>query len=70
MDNDNNRTECILEGHLQFMRDYVAKDEAWNKATVDRFLASRLDQQGKYPLQHQKRSSGILARLRAIGDCR
>jgi hypothetical protein len=41
------RTECILEGHLQFMRDYVARDEARNKATVDRFLQHRLNQQGK-----------------------
>jgi hypothetical protein len=47
VDNDNGRTECILEGHLQFMRDYVARDEARNKVTVERFLARRLDQQGK-----------------------
>jgi hypothetical protein len=44
---ENDRTECILEGHLQFMRDFVGRDEARNKATLNRFLASRLRQQGK-----------------------
>ena len=47
MDNDNGRAECISEGHLQFMREFVRRDEERNKATLDRFLAGRLDQQGK-----------------------
>ena len=46
----NDRTECILEGHLQFMRDFVARDEARNKATVDRFLAGKLSQKVKHGL--------------------
>jgi hypothetical protein len=39
---DNDRTECISESHLQFMRDYVARDEAICKATLEKFLQKRL----------------------------
>jgi hypothetical protein len=40
-------TECISEAHLQFMRDYVAREEKLAKATVDRFLTTKLKQKGK-----------------------
>jgi hypothetical protein len=38
---ENDRTECILEGHLQFMRDYCAREEESCRKTLERFLKSR-----------------------------
>jgi hypothetical protein len=38
---DNDRAEVISESHLQFMRDYVTREEKLAKATVDRFLRER-----------------------------
>jgi hypothetical protein len=35
---DNDRAEVISESHLQFMRDYVAREEKLARASVDRFL--------------------------------
>jgi hypothetical protein len=34
--------ECISEGHLEFMREFVRRDEERSKATLDRFLRERL----------------------------
>jgi hypothetical protein len=39
---ESDRVECISEGHLQFMRDFIARDEAVCKATLERFLAGKL----------------------------
>ena len=38
---DNEQAECISESHLQFMRDYVAREEAMCKAALERFLAGK-----------------------------
>jgi hypothetical protein len=38
---DNEQAEVISESHLQFMRDYVAREEKLAKATVERFLRAR-----------------------------
>jgi hypothetical protein len=38
---DNDRAEVISESHLQFMKDYVAREEKLAKATVERFLRER-----------------------------
>jgi hypothetical protein len=40
-DRDNDRVECISEGHLQFMREYIRYEEETAKATLDRFLRER-----------------------------
>jgi hypothetical protein len=37
----NDRAEVISENHLQFMRDYVAREEKLAKAAVERFLRER-----------------------------
>jgi hypothetical protein len=41
---ENDRIECISEGHLQFMREYVLYEEERSKATLDRFLTGKLRQ--------------------------
>jgi hypothetical protein len=38
---DSDVAEVISESHLQFMRDYVAREEKLAKATVERFLRER-----------------------------
>jgi hypothetical protein len=38
---DNDRAEVISESHLQFMREYVAREEKLSRASVDRFLRER-----------------------------
>jgi hypothetical protein len=43
--------ECISDGHLQFMKDFILRDELKNKATLDRFLAARLKQRDKVSLK-------------------
>jgi|HubBroStandDraft_4_1064222.scaffolds.fasta_scaffold2432236_1 hypothetical protein len=40
---DDERAERISESHLQFMRDYVARDEVICKAALERFLQQRLN---------------------------
>ena len=39
---ENDRVECILEGHLHFMREYVRKENESAQKTLDRFLKERL----------------------------
>jgi hypothetical protein len=38
---DSDVAEVISESHLQFMRDYVAREEKLAKASVERFLSGR-----------------------------
>jgi hypothetical protein len=42
MTTEGERLECISEGHLQFMRGYIRREEASANATLDRFLARKL----------------------------
>jgi hypothetical protein len=44
---DNDVAEVISESHLQYMRDYVAREEKLAKATLDRFLTTKLKQRDK-----------------------
>jgi hypothetical protein len=40
---DNNITECISESHLQFMRDFIEREEVASRKTLDLFLAEKLN---------------------------
>ncbi len=51
---DNDRAECISESHREFMRAYIEREEERSKATLERFLAGRLSQQGKSSLRSGK----------------
>src|ERR1700730_4525653 len=57
---DTDRAECISEGHLQFMREYIRREEETGKGTLDRFLAGRLLQRGKYAEPPQRGCTGIV----------
>jgi hypothetical protein len=39
---DSDRAECISEGHLQFMREYIRHEEAIRQVTLDRFLREKV----------------------------
>jgi hypothetical protein len=41
---DNDVTECISESHLQFMRDFIEREEVASRKTLDLFLAEKLKQ--------------------------
>jgi hypothetical protein len=45
---DNDVAEVISEHHLQFMREYVAREEKLARACVERFLRERKPQCGAY----------------------
>jgi hypothetical protein len=46
---DNDRLECISEAHLQFMREYIRREEVASKKTLDLFLAGKLSQRKASP---------------------
>jgi hypothetical protein len=41
---DNDRLECISESHLQYMREFIRREEVASKKTLDLFLAEKLKQ--------------------------
>jgi len=45
---NNGQAECISESHLQFMRDYVAREEKLAKATVEAWLQLKVQQAEQY----------------------
>jgi hypothetical protein len=47
---ENDRVECISESHLQFIRAFIMHEEKVAKATLDRFLAAKLNK----PLDNSK----------------
>jgi hypothetical protein len=40
--NQDGRAECISESHLQFMRDFIEREEVASRKTLDLFLAGKL----------------------------
>jgi hypothetical protein len=39
---ETDRVECISEGHLEFIRSFVAREDLRSQQAIDRFLAARL----------------------------
>lgn len=60
---DTDIAECISEGHLQFMRDFIRREEEAAKATLDRFLAGRLASEGKVAKPPQRCCTGTVELL-------
>jgi hypothetical protein len=49
MESSNDQAECILSGHLEFMRAYIEREEQRCKAALERFLAGKLSQRESIP---------------------
>jgi hypothetical protein len=45
----NETAECISEAHLLYIREYIRYEEAKSKATLDRFLAAKLNKPSDSP---------------------
>jgi hypothetical protein len=56
---DTDRVECISEGHLQFMREFIRKEEEICKAALDRFLAARMSQRDRTWQTSSKKAVGF-----------
>jgi hypothetical protein len=41
---ESDRVECISEGHLEFMREYVRWEEERSKQAIDNFMVWKLRQ--------------------------
>jgi len=56
---DTDRVECISEGHLQFMREFIRKEEEICKAALDRFVAARMSQRDRTWQTSSKKAVGF-----------